>query len=325
MRPRKRDRHLPACVYHRHGAYWYVKSGKWTRLHAELGPALHEYARIVALPTEGMPALINKALPALTADKATSTAQQYTYCASLLCDVFAEFRPDQVRHGDVVQMLDDYSGTATIANRMLTVLKLTFQWALDRELVAANPCVSVKRLPTRSRDRLVTFGEYSAIYSKAPAWLQCVMDLCYLTGQRIGDVLKIERSHLLEDGILIVQQKTGKRLIVGWTDELQAVVERCKRETAGAASLRFLIASRRGTPRAHTNVWRAFKDCCRAVGIEDVTLHDLRAMAGTEAERQGMDPTALLGHTDRRTTSIYLRDRSAKVVSGPRRAAKKAG
>ena len=25
MRPRKKNRELPACVYHKHGAYWYVK------------------------------------------------------------------------------------------------------------------------------------------------------------------------------------------------------------------------------------------------------------------------------------------------------------
>jgi integrase len=321
MRPRKADRHLPACVYHRHGAYWYVKAGKWTRLHADLGPALHEYARIVAMPTEGMPALIDKALPHLVAGKAPSTAAQYTYCAGLLRQVFAEFRPEQVRHGDIVQMLDAYGSTATTANRMLTVLKLTFQWALDRELVPANPCVSVKRLATASRDRLITAGEYAAIYRQAPPWLQCVMDLCYLTGQRIGDVLKIERAHLGPDGILIEQQKTGKKLIVGWSDQLRAVVERCRLESGGVAAMRYLICTRRGTPRAHQNVWRAFKTAARAVGIADVTLHDLRAMSGTDAERQGIDPTALLGHTDRRTTQIYLRDKSARVVSGPSRKA----
>ncbi len=84
----------------------------------------------------------------------------------------------------------------------------------------------------------------------------------------------------------------------------------------------YLLAGRGGRLRAHTNVWRSFKAAAKKAGVENVTLHDLRAMSGTEADRQGKDPTALLGHTDRRTTEIYLRDKTPKVVAGPR---KKAG
>jgi hypothetical protein len=40
-------------------------------------------------------------------------------------------------------------------------------------------------------------------------------------------------------------------------------------------------------------------------------------MAGTEAKRQGLDPTALLGHTDAKMTKRYLRDREIPVVNGP--------
>ena len=58
MRPRKTDRHLPPCVYLRHGAYYLVRRGKWTRLAADLPDALKEYARLHAQPSCGMAALI---------------------------------------------------------------------------------------------------------------------------------------------------------------------------------------------------------------------------------------------------------------------------
>lgn len=317
MRPRKKDRHLPPCVYLKHGAYYLVKEGKWRRLGADYHAALIEYAAIMALPEDGMPALIDKAFPALIEGKSDSTKTQYAYVAKLLKEVFAEFQPDQVRHGDIVQMMDAFADRKTIANRMLTVLRLVYGWALDRGIVQTDPTVSVKRFPQKARDRLVTPAEYAAIYSHCAPWLQIIMDLCYLTGQRIGDVLKIEYSHLTDEGIFIEQQKTGKKLIVGWTPELRAVVDRAKDADYKIKSLRYLLSGRAGTMRRHSNVWRYFKDAARKAGLGDVTLHDLRAMAGTEAERQGVDPTALLGHTDRRTTQIYLRDRSAKVVSGP--------
>lgn len=322
MRPRKTDRHLPACVYEKHGAFYYVKKGKWTRLGGDLNTALHEYARIAALPTDGLAALIDKALPHITENVASSTKKQYIDMARKLQSIFAEFRADQVRHGDIVQMQDAFKHSPAVGNRLLTVLKLTYQWAMDRELVESNPCVSVKRLKQNTRDRLISAKEYTAIYEHCNPWLQIIMDMLYLTGQRIGDVLKIERRHLLDDGIYFEQQKTGKQLIVGWTPDLRAVVERAKAAPCGVAAIQYLLAGRGGKIRAHANVWTAFKTAAKKGGVSNATLHDLRAMSGTDADNQGIDPMKLLGHTDRRTTDIYLRDRTPKVVSGPQ---KKAG
>lgn len=319
MRPRMKNRELPPCVYLKHGAYYLVKRGKWQRLGADLHSALLEYARTMASPQDGMPALIDKALPSLVAEIKESTAKQYRHSARLLKEVFADFRVDQVRHGDIVQMLDGFKDKPVAANRMLTVLRLTFQWALDRQLVESNPTLSVKRFKQRPRNRLISAGEYRAIYRQCAPWLQCVLDLCYLTGQRIGDVLSIERSHLGEEGIYFKQQKTGKQLVVAWSPELREAVKRAEDHTGPVVNMTYLLAGRGGKLREHSNVWRSFKDAARRAGIENVTLHDIRAMAGTEAERQGIDPQALLGHTDRRTTAIYLRDRSPKLVTGPRK------
>lgn len=319
MRPRTKDRHLPACVYQKHGAYWYVKGGKWRKIGADLHAALVEYARIVSVPQEGMPALIEAALPNLLKDVSPSTARIYKYCAGELKRTFAEFYPEQIKHGHVVQMLDGYAHRYGTANRMLTVLKLTFQWALDRGKVEFNPCVSVKRFVGKPRDRLLSKAEYTAIYTHARDWMQCIMELCYLTAQRIGDVLLIEEDDLGPEGIRFQQQKTGKQLIVGWTPELRSTVERAR---SVIGNERYLVGARGDKPRAHTNVWREFKRACEEGKVTDATLHDIRAMAGTDADEQGIDPTALLGHSDRRTTKIYLRDKRAKVVRGP---SKKAG
>jgi integrase len=78
-----------------------------------------------------------------------------------------------------------------------------------------------------------------------------------------------------------------------------------------------LFTSRDGEPLAHQNVWREWKAAAARAGVRDVTLHDLRALAATEAGRQGLDPQALLGHTDARTTRIYLRSREVPVVTPP--------
>jgi len=318
MRPKKQNRHLPACVYLKHGAYYYVKNNKWTRLGDNLHDALVAHARIVAVPKDGMESLITKAMPFVVEKVSSSTRKQYLYCEKILKEMFAEFAPNQVTHGNVVQMLDVWKRSPATANRLLSVLKQVFQWALDREIVDRNPCESVKRLPIEARDRLITQDEFDKIYLEAPEWLQVIMDLCYYTGQRIGDVVAIRHSDISEEGVFFEQQKTGKKLTVGWSDGLKAAVERASKVTQCPSS-EFILATHRGTARFTNNVWKVFKECARRAGVENVTLHDLRAMSGTDADREGKDPMLLLGHSDRKTTQIYLRDKTVKVVSGPSR------
>ena len=78
-----------------------------------------------------------------------------------------------------------------------------------------------------------------------------------------------------------------------------------------------------GLPRGplHEIPKRALYDqwvrACSAAGVEDANLHDNRAFSATEARKQGLDPKKLLGHDDRKTTEIYLRDRIVEVVQGP--------
>lgn len=316
MRPRKRDRHLPACVYHRHGAYYYVKAGKWRLLARDLHGALAEYARIADISGNSMPELIERAMPSILASVKEATAVQYRYAARLLSEGFAEFRPGDVKSSDVVKMLDEFRDSPATAQRLLVVLKAVFRWALERDEVSRNPCIGVQRPPPLKRDRLITRAEYDAIRAKAPPRLQCIMDLCRLTGQRIGDVLGITRAQLEQTGIRFVQQKTGTELVVAWTPELRAVVDRAKSLTGNLAPMT-LFYSRGGGAPAYERVWRGFQSAARQAGIEDVRPHDLRALAATEAHAQGLDATALLGHKSARTTEVYLRDKTPKTVTPP--------
>lgn len=316
MRPRKHNRNLPPCVYLRHGAYCLVKAGKWTRLGSDLPAALMEYARLHTQPKGGMAALIQEALPHILKGKADATIKQYKVAARRLQAILAEFAPTQVTPRHITQIRRSMSDTYAVANRTISVLRLVFDYALEEQIVESNPCVGVKRLAQHTRTRRILPGEYQAIRAKAGGLLQVVMDLCYLTGQRIGDVLTIKRADLLDDGIFIQQQKTGARLMVAWTPELREAVERAKALHGQVASLYLLKGTRKQAPTYHM-IWKQWRVACQAAGVEDANIHDLRAMSGTDAEAQGHDPQALLGHTDRKMTRRYLRDRTVPVVAGP--------
>jgi integrase len=331
-RPRKTDRDLPPCVYRRHGALWYVKRGKWTRLGEDDGSAaakasaLTEYARLQGEPSSGMAQLIDDMLPLILVDdngipKAAATQKLYRLAAERLRHVFAEFAPEQIELRHVAAMrrdLRDEHGEPipAFANRCVSVLRMLFDKAVEEGIAARNPCVGVKVNRSPKRTRRITLREFLAIRAEASPRLQVVMDLCALTGQRIGDVLSIRRDDCGDDGIAFTQQKTGARLIVGWNDELRAAVRAAQALHGRVASL-YVVKGHGAAPLAYQPVWRDWQNACAAGGVEGATIHDLRAMAGSEAKLAGLDAQALLGHTSARMTAGYLRDREVPVVQGP--------
>lgn len=79
----------------------------------------------------------------------------------------------------------------------------------------------------------------------------------------------------------------------------------------------WLIRGHPGRPLAYQPVWRDWRAACAAAGVTGATIHDIRAMAASEAKRQGLDAQALLGHKSARMTANYLRDRDVPIVRGP--------
>jgi integrase len=316
MRQRKVDRHLPPCVYHKHGAYWFVRAGKWYRLGTNLVTALAEYGRRIAAPKGGMADLIEEAFPHITKKVAASTAHQYRVCANKLKEILAEFEPGQVRPRDVAGIKRLYADHPNMGNRVLSVLRSVFAYALEAELVEMNPCIGVKRHTERWRERLVAPAEFDAIREKAVPQMQVIMDMLRLTGQRVSDVLKLRVSDLGDDGIFFRQGKTGARLIVRWTPELRAAVERAKTLRGNVRALT-LFHSRTGGAPAYETIRDKWERACELAGIQDAHIHDLRAMAITAAKAQGIDAQALAGHTSPAMTRRYLRSKEVPVVDSP--------
>src|SRR6185312_3579357 len=100
-RPRKHDKHLPRGVYLRHGAYYHVRGGRWTRIGKTLREALAAYAAIPEAPKGGMADLIDTALEHILPRVSKNTAKQYTRAARHLKKWLQEFAPGEVKPKDI--------------------------------------------------------------------------------------------------------------------------------------------------------------------------------------------------------------------------------
>ncbi len=318
MVPRRRkDKHLPSCMYHRHGRYWYVQGGKWHKLSKELPTALTEYARYVEPPSGGMDALIDRVLMHVAPRLKPNTVKQYQLAADRLKKILAEFSPEQVRPKHIAAIKNHFAETPNMGNRVISFLRTVFNYAVEWQMVDANPCIGIRRHPEKKRDRYITDAEYAVVKAAGSPVLGAIMDICYLTGQRIGDVLAIRYSDITADGILFTQEKTGKRLIVRMTPDLRAAIERakkCRRSTVRGFTL---FHTRGGRPYAYSTVRDMLRRATAKAGVDDFHLHDLRAKSLTEAKRQGLDPQKLAGHEDAKMTDRYIRLREIDVADPP--------
>ncbi|MDB6101202.1 MAG: integrase [Gammaproteobacteria bacterium] len=317
-RPRKKDRHLPRCVYAKHGAYWHVKGGKWTKLGTTLTASLEVYARLYEVPQGGMGKLIDTALEVLKPTQKSSTVKQYEGAAKILKKAFLEFAPEQVKPKDVAAFKVARARTPNMANRCLSLLRQVFDYALEQQIpgVESNPAIGVKRHKESKRTRLISIDEYVAIYAESGPRLQVIMDLLIRTGERINDVLKIRRADLLDEGIRFVQQKTGAKRTVSSTPELDEVIARAKVLNGNIRALT-LLHNRKGKAPDYRTVQLQWDKACKRAGVVDANLHDLRAVAATWARKQGMNATKLLGHSSPAQTERYLRDREEVLAEGP--------
>lgn len=317
MRPRKKDRHLPACMYQRGPSYYYVTGGKWENLGKDYPTALLAYAKKTdTAATKGMPGLIDRVLKHITPMRAENTMLQYRAAGEKLKEILAEFEPRDVLPRHVAQIKTHMASTPAMANRVLSVLRVVFAQALEWGEVDSNPCIGIKPHSENKRGRYLTDDELHSILAHCSEYMRCVFELTYLTGQRIGDVLAIRLSDVSEAGITFQQQKTGAKVLISMTPDLDAVVKRAKALPRPIRGMT-LICNRKGKPVDYGSVKDAWARARAAAGVEDARIHDLRAKALTDTKRQGNDAQKLGGHSSARMTERYIRLREHEVAEPP--------
>lgn len=328
MRTDSKGNPLPPRMYEKHGRYYHVVNNKWESLSRDYYRALSQMARKAA-PTGDWADLIKLVYDRYEkrhseGDLALGTIEQYRGIRARIEYGFAEFTPDMVETSDITSFLDLYEDTPNLANRMLTVIKAIFERAVRQGLCKTNPAHSVRRFEEGKRDRYLTDAEYGAIRAQANPQTQLIMDMCYLTGQRISDVLNIRHTDISLEGVRFQQQKSkgkkaGSRLLILTDPELDQLVADAKALHKVERMSHYLFHPR-GKPSKYS--YRAIRDSFERARlkarVDDVTIHDIRAKAITDAQQEGLDPQALAGHKNPAMTERYIRLRKTALVTGPK-------
>ena len=312
-RTRRSNKDLPPRVYLHGRTYRYVPLDPATRrnlppvaLGRDRAEALKRWAEITSQPTQG---------PLTCADlwtryeqeelprKALATQTSYRKGWLQLAKVFGKVPIHSVTAQHGFQYLDLRGKSSPVqANREIALFRNIFTKTRHWGWRADNPLLKLQyRNPEPPRTRYVTDQELETAIARAKPWLGALMWLGYLTGLRRGDLLRLTRWDCKSDGIHWVEHKTGKRVVIAWTDELHALVDKA---LAASPDQRLFPV----TLSAVNNAWSRFQFALAADGHDRFLMRDIRAKHATDYESAGGDATAQLGHSTRALTARhYLR------------------
>ena len=231
---------------------------------------------------------------------------------------FGKMRPEALEPAHVWTYLHKARGVdaPVRANREVTFLQITFNWARGQGIVSVNPCVGVERNEETARDRLVTDEELRDFVALATARghagerAALAAMIAYLTGKAQGQILKLHRNQITDAGILFAARKGGARVLVAWSPELRAVVDRSIAMKCKAPPLYVVHTSQNGpyTAGGFKKTWRVCMDAWIEAGGAPFTFHDLRAKAATDVIEQGRKASELTGHRQEATVAkVYDR------------------
>jgi hypothetical protein len=313
---RRRQHHidLPMRMQKKGQSYYYVFRGKWTPLGQDLARAKRKWAEIEDGGTSlTVGALVQKYIDHLAGKKkpptASSLAQYQSYQRAL--DKAFPASAKALRSAHVQVWVDRNQDRPTYAHGCATLLTAAWKRGRAWEDVSAEIYVDMDR--PEPRGVYIEDAQFRAIREQAKPWMRVAMDLGYLIGPRRSDIITMQWHQVRGELLFLTDLKTQQRQAKRITPELAEVLAQArKRPIVGL----YVIANDKGRP---IRSWTFNDEWIRArtaAGVEGVQFRDIRAKAATDANADGQDATALLGHASASTTQGYIR-RLKTVVADP--------
>ena len=318
--------------------YFKPKQGPKIWYGPNLSVALLEYVKLIEQPSnvETMNHLFDEYVRLELPRKGLGTQRDERDKISHLRPVFGAMLPNQITTQDCVEYhirrtrgISGKLGPApTRANREIGLLSRVFQMAINvLRLPLSNPCRDIRKNPEVGRDRSPEIAELEAfkklcISRYQDRQLALYIDLKLMVPLRMGDLLKLRRDMIREHALVVEINKSSKAGKA--TKKQEFYLKDAKGRSTGLRELldeifalprpvgsMFLFCRERDGRRYtvdgfKTNWQRRMKAFVESGGTR-FTEHDIRATAADETQKLGGDPTALLAHSDAKTTQIYLR------------------
>jgi integrase len=228
--------------------------------------------------------------------------------------VIGNVRVADLHRRDVNRVIDPVlkRGRATEAARVFEDLRAMLRWGLARGDLDSNVMDGMQKpAGSKLRDRCLSDDEIRVLWNALPVALaksisaQRILQLCLLTGQRVGEICGISRTELdLKRGKWLIpgaRTKNAHEHHVPLSAGVLAIIAEALTD-AGAADFVFPNAAGTGPLDPHV-ISTALRRAQGRFGMAHWTAHDLRRTAATGLAALGTAPI-VIGHIlNHRTTT----------------------
>lgn len=181
-----------------------------------------------------------------------------------------------------------------------------------------------KRRITRQRLNLEEWQKIFEVADNQHKYLGNAMLLAVITGQRIGDIVKMKFSDIWDDMLHIEQEKTGSKLAIPLSIKSEAIGMTLKQVISicrDAVVSKYLVHYRHTTSQAKrgeqvtantlTTTFKKARDKCGLEWQERAapSFHEQRSLSERLYRDQGINTQKLLGHKSQKMTDKYNDDR----------------
>lgn len=240
---------------------------------------------------------------------------EFTSCAKSTQTVYRRILDKfRIQYGDlsvqslkrrhIRQIMDKMSNSPTSANKLLSLLCILLDIALEKEWVEQNHARTIKKLRIPETDGFIPWSdeELKLFKKRYPSGTRERLALClYLyTGQRGCDVAAMKRSDISGQKIRVVQQKTGKSLQIPLHPEL-------RNELALHQDRMMLMLTEYGKPFSTKGFQQWFSKKARQAGLVNRTGHGLRKTTAKMLANAGCTPHEIQAITGHKTLSEVTR------------------
>lgn len=346
----KRDK-IPRNVFAKGKQYYFVSAQGDRRVWTKLSPISDGlpamYQALAKLKTEAsgvlnMPALIGLWQTEVMVRNSDKTQRDDRARCKAVAEAFRDLMPAEIEPPDCAEFLGQFADKPRTFNAYRALLRELMRFAEAKGLrpAGSNPVPALRTMRTPARDRYITDSELRRIKvaamraqdrhghaqeTRSGPMLCALIDMAYLTGQAIGDLIALEWSKFGPHGIAFARQKVAKstaaKVLIEWSPKLRDVERRLKdlRKKRRAFGLR-VFCRQDGQAYTYWGASTAWRRAVKRAGISDCHFHDLRAKALTDKEqRDGMQAARHMGsHATEAQTADYVRNK-APVKTGATR------
>lgn len=213
----------------------------------------------------------------------------------------AAFTDPRMR-GEIIAWRDRWAAQPRTADKASVMMATLLGWAVERGRLGVNVAARIALLHRVDKSDQVWERRHLRAMAQCPPQLRDALKLAALTGLRLGDLVRLDWSHVGPNAIILTTAKRKGRAVIPMIPSLKRHIERRAHRTGA------ILRNSRGKPWTESGLGTVFQRS-KPAGF-DRTIHDLRGTYATWLATKGFTDEQIamvLGWTAKRVAEIRAR------------------